>query len=349
MGVDDPYGREVVSPKKYAEDSFSGRIVGEEGTNIRHVCPALLSGETPCKLKLTLVDILVRDGWNEKDVLSARVGDTLKLITGQKFQVVVIDGHRKEIHIEEIGEGTRTDMDGQEGRISFAPRTVKAKRYVYQARDINEKKKSITIYDLTLGGEESRAGINAFINELMKALPIQLIHCFDEIRISNESLTQDGSFKPEEGVFIDNNVINLHVDPWNMEDPYYRKLMLRTFYHELGHALAKHLMGSPHPGRKWKNAMTSDGNFISKYSELMKYAKIPQDSGEVEDFACAMELYLASDGAVHRETELRTACRTRFELLDQIFQDLISERSQGSRLKILRVFGIGNGPNSLLN
>lgn len=349
MVVDDPRRREVVSSKKYAEDSFNGRVVGEEGRHIRHVCPALLSGEVQCRLSLTSVDLLVRDGWDAKEVLSSSVGDTLKLITGQKFRVVAIDGRRKEIHITEIGEGSRMDMEGQEGRICFAPRSVKAKRYVYQARDVNEKKKNITIYDLTLGDDESKNGINEFINELMKALPIQLIHCFDEIRISNEAATQDGSFKTEEGVLIDNNVINLHVDPWNMGDPYYRKLMLRTFYHELGHALAKHLMGSPHPGRKWKRAMTSDGNFISKYSELMKYAKIPQDSGEVEDFACTMELYLASDGAVDREGGLRTACQARFELMDQVFQDLISERSQRNRWKMLRVLGMGNSRSNPLS
>ncbi len=291
----------------YAEDLVRWQPVGKEGRLIPRTSVSRLTSGTENRTKLSSAELLLRGGWAGAEVLHSRVDDVISNIFAETFRVV--SNNKGKIGIKNI-------ETGEVGEIDTTPRSVKSQDYKYHVRDVGTKRSGgIVVRDLVYKDKSIETA--EFIDNLVAALPARYLDAIDEVRIERESLAAAGVFRIEMSFVSQKSIITIHVNP----DTHSINAGLENLYHELGHAIAKKLRGNVHPGPKWTAAMKADGNSISEYSSKKKYKKKEyEDSGEVEDFAEAIRVYLAADGA-HEEQHraLRQACANRFAVLDKLF------------------------------
>jgi len=298
---------------RYAEQIFESLPAMEIGTEIRRAAATRLTTGKDAKLKLSAGESVERQGWSAGAVLRARKGDALINRSGQAFKVV--SGDKKHLRI-------RDAESGEEGTIAFEPRAIPAHEYTYQLRG-EGKTKELPVYDSVY--KDHSLDTTDFIDSIMSAVPAQCLEVFDEVRIVRlETSAKGGQFKAEPSLLANIKSITLYVEA----DGYPAQETIRTFYHELGHAIAKHLKDDVNPGKRWRRAMQADGNSVSEYSSKARYPD-KGDHGEIEDFADSVMLYLATDGAKTPATKtLRDFCQNRFQKLDEVFEDLL-ERQKG--------------------
>lgn len=333
---DRPHNPEV--PKKqYAENIYSRLPEVETGLDIPRVSAARLTTGKDTRLKLSVTERLGRDGWDPKHLAGSRKGDLVFHRTGDVFEVTEVKKGR--MRIKEVGTG-------MEGEIIAQPINVRAHEYSYNLRDNSKHSKKIKVFDTIY--KDKSLETTEFIDELVKSIPAQCMDVFDEIEIHRMGSDKAGHFRAEQSMFSDRNVLALYVsDDLIFNKTYPIKAVIETLYHELGHAIAKKIKGKVHPGKKWKQAMSADGNSVSEYADKTRYPrkseKDEEDTGEIEDFAESVMMYLGTDGAKGDKTRaLRDFCRNRFQKLDEVFEDL-SKRQNASFIR-KRVF---KQPNSL--
>ena len=297
-----------------AEQIFESLPVGEVGIDIPRASVTRLTTGKDTELKLSAQESVERQGWNVDAVSRARKGDALINLSGQVFEVV--GGDKRQLRV-------RDAQSGDEGTILFEPRAVRGHEYNYQLR-AGTRAKKIRVYD---GAYKDRSlDTSEFLDSIMASVPAQCLDVFDKIRILKmETTAKTGKFKAEPSLLSDTRSITLYVDA----DGYPTRETVRTFYHELGHAIAKYVKGDVNPGKRWKKAMDADGNSVSEYSAKTRYPN-KGDHGEIEDFADTVMLYLATDGAKTPATQtLRDFCQNRFQKLDEVFEDLAKRQSDG--------------------
>ncbi|MBI4135860.1 hypothetical protein HY477_03950 [Candidatus Uhrbacteria bacterium] len=320
---------EIPTAPRYAENIFESLPAMEIGTAMQRAAATRLSTGKDTKLKLSATEAVERQGWSADAVLRARKGDALINRSGQVFEVVSGDKKRLQIRDAESGEG---------GAIVFEPRAIQAQAYTYQLSG-GGKTKKLRVYDSVY--KDRSLDTTDFLDSIMSAVPAQCLDVFDEIRIVRmETTAKGGQFKAEPSLLANTKSITLYVE----EGGYPTKETLRTFYHELGHALARYLKGDVHPGAKWKKAMEADKNSVSEYSAKTRYPR-KGDQGEIEDFADTVMMYLATDGAKTPATKtLRDFCQNRFQKLDEVFEDLASRQGSGIIGDLTRRLSKPSGP-----
>lgn len=315
---------EIHGQKRYIKDLVEFPT-GKEGEDIQRIDSITrLSEGKEIKVKLSTADVLTREGWDVDKLLKARKGDLLF----DRFcnPYVVTNVKKGEISIRDAED------ENIEGSISTGSRRIKAHEYSYRVDSSIGEPKIITILDM-LYKDRSLATVE-FFDDLISALPAQHFNSVDEIRIFEKPAGgKAGTSQKGCGVLLKPNVINLYLD----QDSYDLMEALETLYHELGHAIAKAIKKSAHPGKAWKAAMDADGNMLSEYAEKARYPKL-DDNGEVEDFAEAVRLYLSADGAkTTKNAELRNACENRFKILDELFSNPVYQQQFGTRRVIGRL------------
>ncbi len=190
--------------------------------------------------------------------------------------------------------------------------------------------KKIKVYDSVY--KDRSLDTSEFIDSVVGSIPAACMEVFDEIEIHPQNVGKAGAFRAEPSLFSDRKVLALYVG----EEGYSAKEARETIYHELGHAIAKYFRGTTNPGERYKQAMQADGNAISEYASKTRYPK-QNDNGEIEDFADAVMMYLATDGAKSDQARaLRDFCKNRFQKLDKIFTDLLARQSLGKLASLKR-------------
>lgn len=282
--------------------------IGQDGRNIERVAVVRLETGKETILKLSASDILIREGWQPTQVKNAQKGTVLMNIHGNEMYVVTsVDRNKlRVVKLEKNGEpGELT------GEIHLEPRNVKAHEYFYQVNDSVGYKKKIKIYDLAF--KDRSPETSELIDDLISALPSQFLDCVSEIRIEREAQDRAGVARSEGSLFAKKEILILYVD----SDIVSKQELLETFYHELGHNIAKSITGSIHPGPKWRKAMEEDGTTMSGYASERRYKDL-NDHGEVEDIAEAARFYFASDGSRDEKyKQILEACASRFNLLEK--------------------------------
>ena len=327
-GSEDYPSIETRTPR-YAESIFESLPETEIGKEIPRAYVTRLTTGKDAELKLSAQESVERQGWNAEAVSRARKGDTLINLSGQVFEVV--GGDKRQLHIR----GAESD---EEGTIVFGPQAVKGHEYMYQLRT-GEKTKKIPVHDATY--KDRSLDTSDFIDNIMASVPAQCLDVFDEIRILKmETASKAGKFKAEPSLLSNTRSITLYVDA----DGYPTQETIQTFYHELGHAIAKYVKGNVNPGARWKKAMDADGNSVSEYSAKTRYPD-KGDHGEIEDLADTIMMYLATDGAKTPATKtLRDFCQNRFKKLDEVFEDLAKRQSDGIIGGLTRRISRPSGP-----
>ena len=298
----------------YAENIFQSLPEMEVGVEIPRASVTRLISGKDAALKLSPQESVEGHGWNAEAVVSARKGDQLLNLSGQMYEVV--GGDKKRLRIRAI-------EDGAEGVILYEPRTIKSHEYMYQLRDSAGNSRKIKVHDTVY--KDRSLDTSEFLDHIMTSVPAQCLEVFDEVRILKRENSKGGKFKAEPALISNTRSITLYVDA----EGYPTAETLETFYHELGHTIAKYLKGNVNPGERWKKAMAADGNSVSEYAAKTRYPK-KGDQGEIEDLADTVMMYLATDGAKTDATKiLREFCRNRFQKLDEVFEDLAGRRSKG--------------------
>lgn len=319
--------RHEIPKTQYAEDVFESLPKVKPGIEIPRIALTRLTSGKDGELKLSAQESAEREGWDPEAVVHARKGNTLLNRSGQLYEVTATD--RDHLRIKGI-------EDGDEGAIFYKPRPTKSKEYTYQLRDRDGNSRKIKVHDAVY--RDDSFDTSELLDSIMSSVPAQCLDVFDEVRIlKRETSSKGGKFRAEPSLISDTRSITLYVDP-DIADP--EEEIIQILYHELGHAIAKHLKGSTNPGARWKKAMDADGNSVSEYSAKTRYPK-REDHGEIEDFAETVKLYLSTDGAKTDATQrLRKFCENRFAKLDEVFDDLAA-RQKSSALGRLRkrVFG----------
>lgn len=310
--------------KHYVEDLVQSPI-GKEGEDIRRVGSVTrLTGGKEVVVKLSTVDSLTREGWNVDALKKASEGD---VIFDRFNNPYVVTGVRKgEISIKDAEDENIT------GSIRAGSRKIKAHEYTYRVGSSIGKPKVIKVLDMLF--KDRSLDTSDFFDDLIGALPAQHFNSVDEIRIFEEPAGgKAGTSQKGCGVLLRPNIINLYLD----QGSYDLMGVLETLYHELGHAIAKAIKRSAHPGKAWKEAMDADLSSLSEYAEKARYPEL-NDKGEIEDFAEAVRLYLSADGAkTAKYAELRSACENRFRILDELFGNPIYQQQFGVRSAIGRL------------
>lgn len=320
--------------KRYAEEVYDSLPEIEAGVDIPRVYPTLLASGKDTKIKLSISDRLGREGWDVDQVSGARVGSFLQHRNGDMYEVTRVNNREKKLEIR------NTDESGLDGVIIAAPMTLNAHEYDYKISDQSGHSKKVKVFDTVIKRRDLRTA--EFINSLIKAIPAQCMQVFDEIQIHKQNI-KAGSFRAEPSLVSERRILNLYVSEdlqYADVEEYPTKEAIETLYHELGHAIAKFLKGSMHPGRKWRQAMDTNGNDISEYAVKTKYPRVhgtkEEDHGEVEDIAESFRLYFATDGAkVSQALPLREFVRPRFEKLDEVMEDLAERQRRGKVSKVL--------------
>lgn len=289
-----------------AEDIFDTLPAVEAGVDVPRVSVTRLTTGQDAVLKLSVKENLGRAGWDYEALRRAQKGETLMNKSGEIFGVVEVA--RGKIKI-------RHPENGSENEIIANAASIKAHTYDYKVGDRAKYSRKIRVYDTVY--RDRSLETTDFIDDIVRSIPAQCIDVFDEIHIHRES-GKAGSFRAEPSLLTERKVLTLYVS----EEGHLTVGAIKILYHELGHAIAKFVKGSVHPGKRWRSAMDADGNAVSEYAERTKYPK-DGDTGEIEDFADAVMMYLATDGAKRSEVlQLRSACGNRFRKIDEVLDDL---------------------------
>lgn len=317
--------------KQYVED-LVGSPTGKEGEDISraHIIERITGGKERM-VKLSQSDLLTHEGWDADRVKKVQKGEVLFDRLGGMYMVASVK--KGEITLKDWDEAAEDEESAEIiGSIRTSSRRIRAHEYGYKINSSMGKHKVVKILDMAY--KDRSLDTMEFFDELIRALPAQHFNSVDEIRIFKQPAGGvSGVSKKGCGVMLKPNVIDLYLD----EDSYDLEFALETLYHELGHAIAKAVKGSAHPGKIWKRAMDSDANYLSAYAEKARYPKLG-DRGEVEDFAEAVRLYLSTDGAQsNRDSKLRQECESRFKILDELFGNPIYQQQFATRRLISRL------------
>lgn len=311
MPFERPPAREIPQ-RRYAETIFESLSPIEIGIDIPRVSATRLSSGKAVEVKLSVKEKLGREGWDYQGLSQTRKGDVLRNYSGELFEVLATT--RGKIRIK----NHETNMESE---IVAQSRTIRAHEYAYVLRDNVQHSRKVKVYDTVY--RDASVDTSEFIDTVIQSIPAQCMDLFDEIHIHKESSDTAGSFRAEPSLFSDRNVLTIYVS----EEGYVPARAIKTLYHELGHAIVKHLKGTTNPGKVWKRCMTADGYSVSEYADKKKYPE-RGDDGEIEDIADSVMMYLATDGAKRDQARpLRDFCSNRFAKLDNIFEEL--QRRQG--------------------
>ncbi len=310
-----------VPKRKYAEDIFDQLPEVEVGVEIPRVSITRLTAGKAVSLSLSVAENLGRQGWDVDSLKTTGKGDlVINQRTGEVYVVVEVQKGMLKIREHETG---------MEGAIVARPRSLKAHEYLYSIRTDLGLSKKVKVYDAVYLDHSLETG--EFMDGVAGSIPAPCMDVFDEIQVHPQSTEKAGVFKTESALFSERRVLSAYVNDSGHSIDGVRE----TIYHELGHAIAKYLKGKVNPGEKWKQAMREDGNEVSKYAAKTRYPK-QNDNGEIEDFAEAVMMYLATDGAKEgRARVLRDFCKSRFQKLDEVFAELLV-RQNSSRLDALK-------------
>jgi hypothetical protein len=297
--------------KKYVEDVF-GELSELEG-GVPRVGVSRLAQGRDTRVKISAADSIEQQGFDIEDVLNSRAGSVLQHINGELF--IVTQTKKDRVIVE--------DADGFEGHLMVKAKSVKAHEYTYRLTNQSGKSKKVSVFDMAFKDRSEET--TELIDRLIQSLPASCLNVFDEIRIQKAAFKEGGKLISEPAIGSTKKHIILQVDP----DIYSPDEIIKTFLHEVGHAIVRYYKGTANPGDKWYKAMQADGNQLSEYAEETRYPN-QNDRGEIEDFAEAARLYLAADGAnTNRTQKLREACESRFKMLDEVFLDLEQAQVNG--------------------
>ncbi len=310
------------TPKqRYAQDIFERLGEVETGVEMARVSANRLSSGKEAVLTLSTRERLGREGWDLDSLDGIRAGGIIANRSGEIFEVLEVK--KGVIKIKETETGI-------EGEIITRPRSLKVHEYSYNIRDNLKHSKKIKVYDTAY--RDRSLDTSEFLDSVVNSIPALCMEVFDEIEIHPQNTGKAGAFRAESSLFSDRKVLVLYVS----EEGYPEKEARETIYHELGHAIAKHLKGTTNPGERWKRVMEADGNQVSEYAAKTRYPK-QNDNGEIEDFADSVMMYLATDGSKSDKAQaLRDFCRHRFEKLDQVFAELLSQQNLGTMASLKR-------------
>lgn len=322
---------EKIQQNLVMDEGFFIRPVGKEAENIRRVNCLLLNDGKESSITLSAPERIARDGWDDQAVKYIRVGERLVHLHNGEYEVTAIE--RGRIHVRNIKEG-------DSGYIPTTSKDIKAHEYRFRIQDNLGKTKEIKVYDTIFKDRALRT--KEFLNDLVSAIPAQHLNAIDEIRLDRFTDINHGKFGMESSLLGSNGVLTLYLVPENFEDDeeISAETSLYAFYHEFGHAIANKIRGTAHPGPRWTRAKKSDGNEMSEYSAKKRSKSVKNDEGEVEDFAEAVALYLATDGAkTERYAKYRVACRARFEYLDDLFGNPVHQEVMNTNRLLRMVLG----------
>lgn len=306
-------GPEVME-KKFAEDIYDSLPTVETGIEIPKAATSRLGAGKDTTLNISVQERLGREGWDFDILKLVRVGDFMFNRSGEVFEILEIK--KGKIRVRNRETKAETEIIAQ-------PMNVRTKEYSYGLRN-SKLTKRIKVYDAVF--RNNSLDTQGFIDDIVSSIPAACMEVFDEIQIHQKDSSKAGHFRTESSIFSDRRVLALYID----RDESSPQNAIETTFHELGHAIAKYLKGTTNPGEVWKRAMLADGNSVSEYAAKTRYPKL-KDAGEVEDFADSVMMYLATDGAKTTQTQpLRTFCDNRFELLDQVFQDLSARQRENT-------------------
>lgn len=310
-----------VPKQKYAQDVFERLSEVETGVEVPRVSATRLSSGKDATLNLSIREKLGREGWDLDSLKTARTGSVVVNQTGEVFEVLEVKKGIIKIKDSETG---------MEGEIVAQPRSLRVHEYSYNLRDNSKHSKKIKVYDSVY--KDHSLDTSDFIDSVVSSIPAVCTEVFDEIEIHPQKVGKAGAFRAEPSLFSDRRVLALYVG----EQGYSAEEARKTIYHELGHAIARYLRGTTNPGERWKQTMQADGNDVSEYAAKTRYPK-QNDTGEIEDFADTVMMYLATDGAKSDQARaLRDFCKNRFQKLDEILTDLLAQQSSGRLASLKR-------------
>ena len=319
MSMDYNPRRPEVMKQRFAEDIYDSLPVVETGVEIPRVSATRLASGKDAILNISSRERLGREGWDMDILKLAQKGNLIFNRSGEVYEILEIN--KGILRVKDRETGTESEIVAQ-------PRNIKAKEYSYNLRNGSRHSRKIKVYDAAF--KDDSLDTSGLIDSIVGSIPAQCMEVFDEIQIHPQNTDKAGNFKAEASLFSDRKVLTLYIDQDNLS----MKDVIETTYHEIGHAIARYLKGTINPGEVWKHAMTADGNNVSEYSVRTKYPKL-HDAGETEDFADSVMMYLATDGAKTTQTRtLRDFCNRRFQILDQIFQDLSARQNDSAVSKL---------------